>query len=164
MVLARVRDKLDNQELKKLLDSMPKYRSWSWIGLTRSFLLWSDGSEATFTPWKPLQALNNKLARCGVLQVNSNSLGMTNINCYQKRAFFCYQAPIRKHLVRLTLTTDGSSLNMSAPAVQEAILKWVEKTLRDQGKSEHLKLSWTKPPEKVENTKQDKSEEGMCRP
>ncbi|XP_044040991.1 C-type mannose receptor 2-like [Siniperca chuatsi] len=150
--LARVRNQLENEELQKIVNN-----GSVWIGLTGMSWMWSDGSEPSFAPWRPFEPLFSGLDDCAILEVNSNSLGMTDRGCDEKMPFFCYSAPQRKHLVRLKLTADISSVDMTDSAEMESILKWVERKLRDEGASEGVKLSWRKLPKKEKSTKQEQT-------
>uniref|UniRef100_A0A3Q1F628 C-type lectin domain-containing protein n=1 Tax=Acanthochromis polyacanthus TaxID=80966 RepID=A0A3Q1F628_9TELE len=79
--LARVRNRAENEHLQKMVN-----RQRVWIGMTRATWRWSDGSEASFVPWKPLHP--TPAGNCGVLDVNN--LGMTDRSCMEKHPFFCY--------------------------------------------------------------------------
>lgn len=56
-----------------------------WIGLARESWSWSDGSQATFVPWK---SLPSPYGDCGALDVRGKTPGITQMNCTD-RAFFC---------------------------------------------------------------------------
>ncbi|XP_023151082.3 macrophage mannose receptor 1 [Amphiprion ocellaris] len=136
--LARVRNQEENEHLQKMVN-----RQRVWIGMMRATWRWSDGSEASFLPWKPLHPTPG--GNCGVLDVNN--LGMTDRSCAEKHPFFCYSispAPQRKHiLVRVNLVSSVS-VDVNDPTVMESILKEVERKLGGAD----MKVSWKKPPEK----------------
>uniref|UniRef100_A0A3P8TDK6 C-type lectin domain-containing protein n=1 Tax=Amphiprion percula TaxID=161767 RepID=A0A3P8TDK6_AMPPE len=81
--LARVRNQEENKHLQKMVN-----RQRVWIGMMRATWRWSDGSEASFLPWKPLHPTPG--GNCGVLDVNN--LGMTDRSCAEKHPFFCYSS------------------------------------------------------------------------
>ncbi|XP_068584469.1 putative C-type lectin domain family 20 member A [Cebidichthys violaceus] len=156
--LARVRSRLENEELQRMAKEDPV-----WIGLTGTSWAWSDGSETSFAPWKPLRPSSN--GDCAALKVNSEPHWMIDWDCAEKLPFFCYSAPVRKQWVRLKLTVD-SSVDMTDPAVKESVLKWVERKLSDKGATKDVKVSWRKLPEKQENIKEELTEpiEVVCVP
>lgn len=79
--LAWVRNKQENQALH----DASKNRT-VWIGLSRKSWRWSDGSEATFVPWKTLAL---PYADCGALDVRSKTPGIIQTNCAEGAVFFC---------------------------------------------------------------------------
>lgn len=79
--LAWVRSQEENQALQDLVKN-----GTVWIGLGKQSWRWSDGSEATFLPWKT-SALPS--GDCGALDVRSQPPGIALTNCAGNASFFC---------------------------------------------------------------------------
>nr|XP_046237552.1 macrophage mannose receptor 1-like [Scatophagus argus] len=148
--LARVQNQLESVELQNVVKNKSV-----WIGLTQMSWMWSDGSQPSFVPWKPFKPLLYGPGDCGMLDVNSKPLGMTDRKCDEKAPFLCYGGPRRKHLVRLKLNADH--VDVKNPAVLDSVLKWVKKKLSDEGASEDVNLSWWNLPEKTTTQEQTKT-------
>lgn len=87
--LAWVRNKQENQALQDILKNRTV-----WIGLSRKSWRWSDGSEATFVPWKTLPL---PYGDCGALDVRNKTPGIVQTNCAGKAPFLCSRgkSPLR---------------------------------------------------------------------
>lgn len=79
--LAWVRNKQDNQALQDVFKNRTV-----WIGLSRKSWRWSDGSEATFVPWKTFPLSHGD---CGALDVYSKTPGIIQTNCAGKAPCLC---------------------------------------------------------------------------
>ncbi|XP_068444333.1 macrophage mannose receptor 1-like [Clinocottus analis] len=158
--LARVRNRLENEELRRMATEDPV-----WIGLTGASWAWSDGSQPSFVPWVPGQPSPTGPGDCAVLKVNGKPLGITAGDCAEKLPFFCYDDAVMKRTVALKLIAD-SSVNMTDPAVLESILKSMQKKLSDNGATVDVKLSWSKHPQKAETIEEEEAEasEEECDP
>ncbi|XP_063757349.1 putative C-type lectin domain family 20 member A [Eleginops maclovinus] len=117
--LARVRNQLENEALIDVFN-----QSQIWIGLTQETLVWSDGREPSFIPWRPQEPQIHGASRCATLEVNSKPLGIVDKECTEQLPFVCYSDPLKKYLVKVKLGADDS-VDMADPAVLESILKTV---------------------------------------
>uniref|UniRef100_A0A4W5MYM1 C-type lectin domain-containing protein n=1 Tax=Hucho hucho TaxID=62062 RepID=A0A4W5MYM1_9TELE len=135
-----------------------------WIGLFRDSWKWSDGSNSSFTYWikeKPNNLEGNQ--DCGTTRLNN--LGRwDDMQCDIKSPFFCYGAPAVKtqQVVSVKLTPNDQNMDLTDPAVQEAILQQMKKKLTEKGISDDIKLRWKKQPDgkifhKEENEKTEPS-------
>lgn len=77
--LARVRNQLENEQLQGNV-----INSATWIGLDKMSWMWSDGSETSFVPWKPLQPLHTELSDCSAFDIRNRFNGMISVNCDNK--------------------------------------------------------------------------------
>ncbi|XP_029931553.1 C-type mannose receptor 2-like [Myripristis murdjan] len=139
--LARVRDKLENEKLQEI-----KLGNQVWIGLDGNSWKWSDGSESSFRFWEPDEPNLNEVSDCVLFHI-ADTPGMRNLDCSRIHPFLCYEA-VKLQVIKMKLT---SSVDLSDPAVMEAYLQSVEKTLRDYGWTKDLELSWRKLPVKDNN-------------
>ncbi|KAK2862990.1 hypothetical protein Q5P01_002523 [Channa striata] len=120
-----------------------------WIGLFRDTWRWSDGSNSSFRYWESLS--NNDMVdgesdkTCATTVLNRAGRWSFDY-CSNKKPFICYDAPVKQHLVEMTLRVDDPTVDMKDPAVAEALLKQLEQKFREKGVS--VKLSWRKLPEK----------------
>ncbi|KAI4885344.1 hypothetical protein NFI96_015580, partial [Prochilodus magdalenae] len=89
--LVSVRNQTENQNLLVLLKSLNHYSITTWIGLYRT-RSWSDGSNSTFSYWKPGQPDNGgQNEYC--IAVSFEDYGQwTTENCIQTLPFLCYSA------------------------------------------------------------------------
>ncbi|KAK2862996.1 hypothetical protein Q5P01_002529 [Channa striata] len=116
-----------------------------WIGLFRDTWRWSDRSNSSFRYWESLS--NNDMVdgqsdkTCATTVLNRAGRWSFDY-CSNKKPFICYDAPVKQHLVEMTLRVDDPTVDMKDPAVAEALLK----QFREKGVS--VKLSWRKLPEK----------------
>lgn len=83
--LARVQNQLENEELQRKVNN-----DSVWIGLIKNSWMWSDGSEPSFTTWKPVEPMLGGLSDCAALHVNGDHLEMTERGCKEKLPYFCY--------------------------------------------------------------------------
>ncbi|XP_026209194.1 putative C-type lectin domain family 20 member A [Anabas testudineus] len=149
--------------LDQLDDDSVKNENWMWIGVFRDTWRWSDGRNFSFRNWEYVEDLvdgqSNKTCATTVL----NRAGKwSSADCNEEKPFFCYDEPVplRKHLVRLTLSAENPSVNMNDPAVINIMLKQLENKFRDEGVS--VKLSWRKFPEIQNNIEAQREEQ--CAP
>lgn len=79
--LAWVQNHHENQAIQELSRNRTV-----WIGLSRTSWRWSDGSEATFVPWKtpPLP-----YGDCSALDVRQQTPGIVQNNCVETAPFLC---------------------------------------------------------------------------
>ncbi|KAK2862997.1 hypothetical protein Q5P01_002530 [Channa striata] len=114
-------------------------------GLDQDTWRCSDGSNSSFRYWKGLS--NNDMVdgesdkTCATTVLNRAGRWSFDY-CSNKKPFICYDAPVKQHLVEVTLRVDDPTVDMKDPAVAEALLK----QFREKGVS--VKLSWRKLPEK----------------
>lgn len=88
--LARVRNQLENDELKGMVNN-----DTVWFGLRLMSWMWSDGSQPSFTPWnRLLQQKQNRGGDCGALDVSSSFHGLIKKDCRDKATFFCYSGKL----------------------------------------------------------------------
>lgn len=83
--LARVRNHLENEELRRMVAD-----SQVWIGLRGDSWMWSDGSQPSFVPWKQNKPQFNGISDCSALSVTSNPPGITDWSCNDRLPFLCY--------------------------------------------------------------------------
>ncbi|KAK2862991.1 hypothetical protein Q5P01_002524 [Channa striata] len=97
-----------------------------WIGLFRDTWRWSDGSNSSFRYWESLS--NNDMVdgesdkTCATTVLNRAGRWSFDY-CSNKKPFICYDAPVKQHLVEMTLRVDDPTVDMKDPAVAEALLK-----------------------------------------
>ncbi|KAL6118354.1 uncharacterized protein ACO6RY_03169 [Pungitius sinensis] len=150
--LARVRSEAENQWLRSMAPGGPL-----WIGLSGTGWAWSDGTQPSFTPWRPQRPSADAPGGCAALVLDSEPLAMEDGDCAEELPFFCYDDPMRKALLRLKLSAD-SYVDMRAPAVMDSIVKWVEKKLSDEGVTVDVKIRWWKLPEKEAKPEEEQTE------
>lgn len=85
--LARVRNQQENKELETMLSG-----NAVWLGLRRQSLMWSDGSQPSFLPWKYHQGSKDY---CGALDFGRDFHGLIKMNCDKIASFFCHSG---KHI------------------------------------------------------------------
>ncbi|KAK6291837.1 hypothetical protein J4Q44_G00376220 [Coregonus suidteri] len=139
--MASVRNLAESQKIGNML---PK-GSWAWIGLFRDWS-WSDQSNSFFRYWRS-GTPNNRYGNC--VSVFSKSGEWTDYTCETKHRFCCYSAPVKKtqQVVRVKLTPKDQNMDLTDPAVQEAILQQIKKELREKGMSDDIKLRWKEQPD-----------------
>ncbi|XP_035999001.1 C-type mannose receptor 2-like [Fundulus heteroclitus] len=140
--LASVRNTTENEEIKALIQAGGEPQAW--IGLNRSTWTWVDGSIFSFQHWKsgePSGATENCVAA-----VMDDGGKWEDWDCNWKMPFFCYDVPVSKQVVKVKLVKT-SSLDLSDPAVAEALLKQLEQKLKDSGVDGEVKLSWRSQPD-----------------
>uniref|UniRef100_A0A7N5ZYZ8 C-type lectin domain-containing protein n=1 Tax=Anabas testudineus TaxID=64144 RepID=A0A7N5ZYZ8_ANATE len=148
--------------LDQLDDNSVKSGSYVWIGVFRDTWRWSDGRNFSFRNWEYVEDLVDGQSNKTCATTMLNRAGKwSSADCNEEKPFFCYDVPLRKHLVRLTLSAENPSVNLKDPAVINIMLKQLEKKFRDEGVS--VKLSWRKLPEIQNNTKEAQREE-QCAP
>lgn len=84
--LAKVQNLLENEQLQRMVNG-----EQAWIGLTGLFWLWSDGSEPSFMPWKPLEPLLGGVFECTALDFGDVTFGLLDADCNAQLPFFCYK-------------------------------------------------------------------------
>ncbi|KAI2663115.1 Aggrecan core protein [Labeo rohita] len=129
---------IDNQQDNDNVLNTAGYSN-SWIGLYRTSgdtpLIWSDGSNLTYSDWGAGQPSNNNNAQwC----VSIYSQRWNDKECYYIFPFVCYLER-KKMTVRVELK---SSQNLNDPAVMNEILAKMEQILKEKGLEEHAKLLW----------------------
>lgn len=98
--LARVRNKHENKEILHISSNLT-----AWIGLSRMSWRWSDGSEATFIPWKKAPIPHQDHGDCGALDGRHKIPEIIHINCTRRAYFLCSRG---KHPLRLSSYTISS--------------------------------------------------------
>lgn len=87
--LARVRNKQENEVLRKMLTKNP-----AWFGLRVLSWVWSDGSQPSFQPWEYDKYLESR-GDCGALVFGRHFHRLIGMSCGQNASFFCYSG---KHI------------------------------------------------------------------
>ncbi|XP_052353462.1 macrophage mannose receptor 1-like isoform X1 [Oncorhynchus keta] len=140
--LASVRNQTQNHEVVTVAAA-----NEGWIGLFRDSWKWSAGSNSSFTYWineKP----NNSKGNQDCASTRLNNLGRwDDMQCYINSPFICYGAPVKtQQVVRVKLTPKDQNMDLTDPAIQEAILQQfvfqIRKELREKGISDDVKLRW----------------------
>lgn len=156
--LANVRNQTQNHEVMTEAAA-----NEVWIGLFRDSWKWSDGSNSSFTYWikeKPNNFEGNQ--DCALTRLNN--LGRwDDMQCYINSPFFCYGAPAVKtqQVVRVKLTRKDQDMDLTDPAIQEAILQQIRKKLTEKGISDDVKLRWKKQPDgKIFHNKEKEKKKG----
>ncbi|KAM4571421.1 lectin-like [Fundulus diaphanus] len=139
--LASVRSTTENEQIKALI---PSGEPEAWIGLYRFSWTWVDGSIFSFQHWRSGEP-NGPTENCGAAVVDDGGK-WEDWPCDWKMPFFCYGAPASKQVVKVKLVKT-SSLDLSDPAVAEALLKQFEQKLKDSGLDGEVKLSWRSQPD-----------------
>uniref|UniRef100_A0A671Y811 C-type lectin domain-containing protein n=1 Tax=Sparus aurata TaxID=8175 RepID=A0A671Y811_SPAAU len=137
--LASVRNAAENQ---KVDDVIPAEQS-AWIGLFRDSWKWSDGSFSSFRYWAPGEPNNVGGNQACVVAGLGGDGKWSDDSCDNKKPFVCYTT-ISKHIIKVRLVREDSSLDLNDPAVMEQMLKEVQQRLEDQGVKGDVKLSWRK--------------------
>ncbi|XP_051245138.1 macrophage mannose receptor 1-like isoform X2 [Dicentrarchus labrax] len=132
--LASVRNQAENDQI----ENMNQNRS-VWIGLYRDSWKWSDGSPTSFTYWNNNEP-NGDYA-CAVIHNGR----WEDYDCDTTLYFVCEIVPVKQQVVRVKVTKQETSVNLEDAA--EAILKQLTQTLKDNGLSEDIKLTWRKQPD-----------------
>ncbi|XP_035999008.1 macrophage mannose receptor 1-like [Fundulus heteroclitus] len=140
--LASVGNTTENEEIKAVIQAGGE--PGAWIGLYRFSWTWVDGSIFSFQHWRSGEP-NGATENC-VLAVMEDGGKWQDLSCDSKFPFFCYGVPVSKQAVKVKLVKT-SSLDLSDPAVAEALLKQLEQKLKDSGVDGEVKLSWRSQPD-----------------
>ncbi|KAM7365997.1 hypothetical protein PAMP_015470 [Pampus punctatissimus] len=139
--LATVRNNIMNQEVGNLSNG------WTWMGLYRDpNIYWSDGSNSLFRYWHDGSSILHSVI-CAAADLPSGR--WSALSCDVKLPFVCYSIIIKKHVVKLRMKLEDSSVDLNDPALQDrvqeqgvsgATLKWREqpdgKVFHKEGKEE----------------------------
>ncbi|CAB1345525.1 unnamed protein product [Coregonus sp. 'balchen'] len=139
--MASVRNLAESQEIGNMVPN----GNWAWIGLFRDWS-WSDQSNSLFRYWRS-GTPNNRYRNC--VSVFGKSGEFEDYKCENNLPFCCYSALAVKnqHVVRVKLTPKDQNMDLTDPAVQEAILQQIKKELREKGMSDDIKLRWKEQPD-----------------
>ncbi|XP_029291082.1 macrophage mannose receptor 1-like isoform X2 [Cottoperca gobio] len=153
--LASVRNMAESQKIQDLVP----YRTTVWIGLSRDFWKWSDGSNSTFSFWEAGEPNNNygNNEACVVAYFNSSGQ-WGDVPCGRKYPFICY-SPLPKQelkLFKLKVKTS-SSVDLDDPAVLENMLLTIKQKLK--GLDENIQVNWKKQPDGKVFYKEKKTKE-----
>ncbi|KAF7653560.1 hypothetical protein LDENG_00081310 [Lucifuga dentata] len=144
--LASMRNESENQEIQGVV---PGYLM-AWNGLYRNaWERWSDGSNSSFRYWedgKPDKGLYIQL--CAASNVDPVNRGKwDDRKCEKQLPFICYSPIKSEQIVKIKLKTLDS-INPNDPAVADAILKQIEKKMKDEGINSDFKIKWIKRPDR----------------
>ncbi|XP_067468178.1 macrophage mannose receptor 1-like [Thunnus thynnus] len=133
--LTGMRNQQEKEAIMSVIDDQPH-----WIGLSRDSWKWSDQSSSLFRAWWTDEP-NNQGGR--EFCASNFKQGWADIPCDYKSPFICSVSPTMK-LLKVVLKPERS-VDLNDPQVQEAVLKQMEKHMRDQG-IQKFRLSWRKQP------------------
>ncbi|KAK9530477.1 hypothetical protein VZT92_011973 [Zoarces viviparus] len=137
--LASVRSQTENQALQQIFHQSVNLSSF-WIGLFRDEWKWSDQSHSSFRHWETAQPNDDGV--CGLVRTALSGKNWYDRGCTSRFPFFCYTDKRVRHqmIVRVEIKAN-SILNLSDPAVSEAILNEI------QQKHDTVKLQWRVQPD-----------------
>ncbi|KAF1391024.1 hypothetical protein PFLUV_G00064270 [Perca fluviatilis] len=137
--LPSVRNMAENQKVQAVVGL-----NLVWIGLFRDSWKWSDGSNSSFSFWKNGQPDYNNGNETCVAADFSQSGAWEEWPCDMERAFICYGPVVSNKVMMKVKFENKKNLNLTDPAVMEAMLKQLKQKLRAQGLDDNIKLSWRK--------------------
>ncbi|XP_027865891.1 macrophage mannose receptor 1-like [Xiphophorus couchianus] len=136
--LASVRSSSESEQMKGLVQSSGEKAAW--IGLYRNTWLWADGSNVTFSHWRP-PGPNGSVESC-VASALSDGGVWEDLLCSRLLPFFCCDVPGSKQVVKVKLV-KSSSLDLGDPAVLADLLQQFEQKLKKDSRVEgDVKLRW----------------------
>ncbi|XP_014866766.1 PREDICTED: macrophage mannose receptor 1-like [Poecilia mexicana] len=136
--LASVRSSSEGEQIRVLVQSAGQ--NAAWIGLFRNSWSWSDGSNVTFSHWRPTEP-NGAQENCAVLAPSDGGVWEDQL-CSRLQPFFCYDVPGGTQVVKVKLV-KSSSLDLSDPAVLADLLQQFEQKLKKDSRVEgDVQLRW----------------------
>ncbi|XP_029615646.1 macrophage mannose receptor 1-like [Salmo trutta] len=148
--LVSVRNQTENTEIdqKISLRGLPV-----WIGLFLDSWIWSDQSDSSFRNWWPGHPSTDQSCNCTLMF--SEKTEWINDLCDNTNYFICYDPAVenpekpqlKRQVVRMKMTPKDQNLNLSDPAVQDAILQEIRNKLKEQGLPADTKVTWKKQPD-----------------
>ncbi|KAM7377631.1 hypothetical protein PAMA_014100 [Pampus argenteus] len=153
--LATVTNDTMSQEVGKLLNT------WTWIGLYRDpNIYWSDGSSYSFRYWLDMVFKLDSSIICVAADFPSGRWIV--VPCDEKLPSMCYSIIVKKHVVKLRMKLEDSSVDLNDPAVKADILKKLQDRVTQQGVSE-VTLKWREQPDGKVFHKEGKEEKKTTR-
>ncbi|XP_014037748.2 putative C-type lectin domain family 20 member A isoform X1 [Salmo salar] len=150
--LLSVRNQTENTEIEKKISlrGLPV-----WIGLFLDSWIWSDQSDSSFRNWWSRYPTIYQGYNCTLVSSNPNEYYYSewiNYPCGTNFPFICYEPAVEtpeipqlnRQVVRMKMTPKDQHLNLSDPAVQDAILKKIRNKLKEQGLPADTKVTWKK--------------------
>ncbi|XP_054878131.1 C-type mannose receptor 2-like [Poeciliopsis prolifica] len=136
--MASVRSSAELQHMKGLVQSSGEKAVW--IGLYRNTWLWADGSNVTFSHWRPTEP-NGSAENCAAAALGDGGV-WEDLGCSTLMPFFCYDVPGSQQVVKVKLVTS-SSLDLGDPAVLANLLQQFEEKLKEDSRVEgEVKVRW----------------------
>ncbi|XP_054912878.1 C-type mannose receptor 2-like [Poeciliopsis prolifica] len=136
--MASVRSSAELQHMKGLVQSSGEKAVW--IGLHRNTWLWADGSNVTFSHWRPTEP-NGSAENCAAAALGDGGV-WEDLGCSTLMPFFCYDVPGSQQVVKVKLVTS-SSLDLGDPAVLANLLQQFEEKLKEDSRVEgEVKVRW----------------------
>ncbi|XP_064878031.1 macrophage mannose receptor 1-like isoform X1 [Oncorhynchus nerka] len=161
--LVSVRNQTENTEIEKKISlrGLPV-----WIGLFLDSWRWSDQSDSSFRNWLPGRPSTDQGYTCTLMSSDTcyyyedgyhvyYYAPWINDPCGLNYPFSCYgpavetteKPQLKRHVVRIKMTPKDQNLNLSDPAVQDAILQEIRNKLKEQGLPTDTKVTWKKQPD-----------------
>uniref|UniRef100_A0A8C7HTG0 C-type lectin domain-containing protein n=1 Tax=Oncorhynchus kisutch TaxID=8019 RepID=A0A8C7HTG0_ONCKI len=154
--LVSVRNQTENTEIEKeiSLSGLPV-----WIGLFLDSWRWSDQSDSSFRNWQSGWSSTHQGYNCTLVYSHTyyyyHYSKWINNPCDVNYPFICYgpavetpeKPQLKRHVVRMKMTPKDQHLNISDPAVQDAILQEIRNKLKEQGLPADTKVTWKKQPD-----------------
>uniref|UniRef100_A0A8C2H545 C-type lectin domain-containing protein n=1 Tax=Cyprinus carpio TaxID=7962 RepID=A0A8C2H545_CYPCA len=137
--LYTVRTESENQQLTVMIQGY----TCAWIGLFRDSWTWSDQtSTSSSLRWAEKQPDNLSVNEiCAAVDEDGR---ISDELCSRRFFFFCKSPPLVKRQILRLEVKAGNNVNDQVTA--DAVLKEVQKKLREQGMAADVKLSWRKQP------------------
>ncbi|XP_032423729.1 L-selectin-like [Xiphophorus hellerii] len=133
-------DVLNNMaDLKQMVYSQFSYRAWIGLYTNAGQWKWADGSKFLFTHWKsgkPDKSTDTSVCAVAYFQESGS---WEDEYCDIKRAFICYEAPVKLKVLEVKLVRTFS-LDLEEPAVLADLLKQLEVKLQQQAGSPQVKV------------------------
>ncbi|XP_040909775.1 putative C-type lectin domain family 20 member A [Toxotes jaculatrix] len=126
----------DEQEKEKIRSMISGYSYW--IGLHRLGWTWSDPSDSSLHFW-----LNTEPSGGQESCVWASPEGWADHPCDVKYPFIC-SVPVMK-VLKVVVSSEGS-VDLNDPLVQEAVLNYMTKRMKDSRIPQKFRLRWRKQP------------------
>ncbi|XP_037832673.1 lymphocyte antigen 75-like [Kryptolebias marmoratus] len=146
--LGKVLTQTENKEILRVVPNdtvtlIGLYRpTWKW---------WSDGTTHIFEHWVQGHP-QGRTGNCAASLIDAANVGkLMEFQCGITFPFMCYgfsKEPPRKYVRNIRLTALKSTIDLSNPAVTEAILTQMKQKLGEKGITKDLNLTWIKQPDK----------------
>ncbi|XP_035814019.2 macrophage mannose receptor 1-like [Amphiprion ocellaris] len=135
-----------NEEEKTRVQQAVTGNVFAFVGLyRRTWPSWSDGTEKEFKNWLTGRP-RGKTGDCATSLIGAADAGKwVEDHCDQKLPFMCHYET--KQQLWIKLKALKSTMDLNDPAVMEAILKLLEKKMKEKGIKAGFKLRWIKKPD-----------------